>query len=472
MSASEVLRPEVERVRAALAARRERVQRAWIAEDALEGALVLVPGGLVLAVEGSDQHYGFRAHDDHYYLGGCRTPGQVLVFEPEQGWILFAFVASQEDRVWHGDSLSLEAGAERVGLTDVRPIGDLGPWIAERAGRPAALLGSHDVLERPIGYGLHPGDLEALEFDAELTERLERRVHKARRCKDAVELDLMRAAAACSYAGHVAGMRAARVGWTERALQVEIEAAFQRAGAERPAYGSIAAAGSNAAVLHATPGDRALAHGALVLVDAGAELDGYDSDVTRTWPVAPVFTGSQRAIYDIVLEAQCAAIKQIAPGVEYRDLHLDTCRRLAAGLVDFGLLRGDPDGLVEQDAHALFLPHGLGHMIGLATHDVGGWTEGRERSERLGLKFLRIDTPLAAGDVVTIEPGLYMVRALLRDETLRRTYHDAVNWELADAMLDWGGIRIEDDVLVTESGAEVLTAAIPKAVDEIEALRA
>jgi len=472
MTASTLPRLDPDTLRAALVARRAAVRAAWDARDGLGDALVFLAGGLVLAVEGSDQHYGFRAHDDHYYLCGARGPGQVLVLEPAEGWTLFAPEASQEDRVWHGATEPLDALGARVGIERVRPLEELGAWLGRRAGHPGALLGSRDILERPIGYGLKPGALEALAFDADLSERLEARVHGARRCKDDVELTLLRAAAACSRAGHLAGLRAARPGVSERAVQVEIEAAFQRAGAERPAYGSIVAGGPNAAVLHATPGGRAFADGDLVLVDAGAEYEGYDSDVTRTWPLGARFTASQRAIYELVLDVQRRAIEGVAPGVEYRELHLRASRDIAAGLVEFGLLRGDPDGLVEQDTHALFFPHGVGHMLGLATHDVGGWVPGRERSDRPGLKYLRIDTPLQTGDVVTIEPGIYFVRALLCSTELRAKHRDAVNWDLADAMLDWGGVRIEDDVLVTAQGPQVLTHDIPKSVDELEALRA
>ncbi len=472
MSTPKVLRPDAQRVREALVARRERLRSAWAEHDECGDAIVFVPSGLVVGIEGSDQPYEFRGHDDHAYLAGAREPGQVLVHDPEEGWMLFAHVASQEDRVWHGATPEPEAQAEALGVERAQPTDELGAWLADRAGRPAALLGSRDVLERPIGYGLHPGDLEALAFDADLSERVEARVHQTRRRKDEVELDFLRAAAACSAAGHQAGMERARAGMSERALQVEIETGFRRAGAERPAYATIAVSGPNTAVLHATPGDRTLQDGDLVLVDAGAEVGGYDSDVTRTWPVASAFTPSQRALYEIVLEVQQAAIEEVAAGVEFRELHLAACRRLAAGLVDFGLLIGDPDGLVERDTHALFFPHGLGHMLGLATHDVGGWAHGRERSKRPGLEFLRIDTPLAVGDVVTIEPGLYFVPALLSDVNLRHEHHDAVNWELADTMAQWGGIRIEDDVLVTEEGRDVLTSAIPKTVDGIEAMRA
>lgn len=467
------LLPSAARCREALVARRARLAAAWAADDGLGDGLVVVPAGLLLPVEGSDQHYGFRAHDDHTYLAGCRVPAQVLVHDPvsEHAWTLFAFVASQEDRVWHGDSETLEAQGERLGIEDVRPLAELGPWLGDRAGRPAVLLGNHDILEIPSGYELHPEQLGVLAFDADLSGRAQARVEASRRVKDDVELMLMRAAAAATHAGHLHGMRGARAGWTERALQVEIEYAFERAGAERPAYGSIAVAGANCAVLHATPGARELADGDLVLVDAGAEVHGYDCDVTRTWPVASAFTAEQGDLYAMLLEVQQAAVAGVRAGVEYKDLHMQASRGIAAGLVDFGLLKGAPDDLVDRDAHALFFPHGLGHLIGLATHDVGGWPAGRERSERPGLKFLRIDLELEAGNVVTIEPGVYFVRALLEDPELRHEHHEHVAWDRVDRMLDFGGFRIEDTVLATADGHEVLTAAIPKARDEVEALR-
>jgi len=465
--------PDPTRVRAALAARRERVRADFAGPNGAVGdGFVLIPGGLVLAVEGSDQHYAFRVHDDHAYLGGCREPAQVLTYDATEGWALFAYRPSQEDLVWLGAPPGLDVQAGLSGLSAVRPLEELGDWLGRRAGRPAALLGNSDLLERPAGYGLHPEQLAMLALDGELSERLSGVVVAARRAKDDVELDLMRAAAVATWAGHRAALEGARAGMSERALQVEIDHALQRAGAERPAYSTTAASGPNAAVLHAAPGARLLADGDLVLVDAGAEVCGYDCDVTRTWPVSARFDGEQRAIYDIVLELQQAAVASVRAGVEYRDIHMQAARAIARGLVDFGLLKGDPDGLVEQDAHALFFPHGIGHLIGLATHDVGGYLPGREPSDRPGLKFLRSDLPLEPGYVVTIEPGIYFIPALLQDPLLREQHADAVNWARVDAMLAFGGVRIEDDVVVTEDAPEVLTAMIPKAPAEIEALRA
>lgn len=474
MQTTQLALPATALVQAALIARRAALQAVWsVGAGGLGDGLVVLPSGLLVCVEGSDQHYGFRAHDDHFYLSGCREPAQVLVFDSAaDGWTLFVPRPSQEDLVWLGSPPDLEVQAAASGLTSVRPLDEMGGWLERRAGRPIALLGHADLLERPAGYGLHPERIAQLAWNADLTERMQVHVVASRRAKDEVELAYLRAAAVATWAGHEVALTQARAGMSERALQIEIDSAFQRAGAERAAYGTIAASGPNAAVLHATPGARRLGTGELVLVDAGAEVEGYDSDVTRTWPVSARFDGAQRALYDIVLELQQAAIARVRVGVEYRDIHMQAARAVARGLVDFGLLRGDPDGLVEQDAYALFFPHGVGHLIGLATHDVGGYAEGRGPSDRPGLRFLRSDLPLEEGYVVTIEPGIYFIPALLTNPELRAKHRAAVNWERADAMLDFGGIRIEDDVAVTSGDPEVLTAMIPKAAAEIEALRA
>jgi Xaa-Pro aminopeptidase len=258
---------------------------------------------------------------------------------------------------------------------------------------------------------------------------------------------------------------------TERQLQVEVEAAFFRAGSARTAYGSIVGGGPNGAVLHFAPTARPFGAHEVVLMDAAAEWDGYAADVTRTFPAGERFAGIHRDLYALVLAVQEAAIAAVRPGKEYRELHLEAATRVAQGLVDLGILRGAAEDLVEQDAHALFFPHGLGHMLGLATHDAGGCLAGRPRSDRFGLKWLRADLPLAADYVVTIEPGIYFIRALLTDPARREHYRDAVDWERVDGLLETGGIRIEDDVLVTATGAEVLTADIPKTIAAIEALR-
>ncbi len=447
--------------------RREAVARLW---DMSRGA-ALIPGGLPVPVAGTDQYHDFHAHPEFTYLSGARLAGSALAFDPGDGWVLFAPVAGIEERVWVGDGEDLEALAASTGLR-VRPLAELQSWLERRRGETVALLGNDDITHHPAAYGVEGWTALEPDVDAELSARLSEQVSESRRTKDSSEIALMRSAAGASRAGHLAALRLARTGMSERQLQIELEAEFFRNGAERTAYGSIVGTGSNGAVLHFSPTSRALRDGEVVLIDAGAEVGGYASDVTRTFPVGPRFEGIQRDLYQLVLDVQQAAIGEIRPGVEYKDLHLGAAERIASGLADLGILRGNPADLVERDVHALFFPHGLGHMLGLATHDAGGCLKGRTPSDRFGLKWLRADLPLQPGYVVTIEPGIYFIRALLTDSGRREQYRDAVDWERVDRLLDFGGIRIEDDVLVTATGADVLSGAIPKSISDIEALRA
>jgi Xaa-Pro aminopeptidase len=418
----------------ALSEHRDGVREAW----GLETGGVVVASGLTVPVSGTDGHHDFHCHADHYYLTGLDRPGQAIAFDPDDGWTLFVHVASETERVWEGDSVDLEELAAATGVERVEDRTGLGAWIAGRSGAPLALLGNADLAARPEAYGIsEPGAIAA---DRELSERLREDVWTLRRTKDAAELGIMRKAAVATRAGHVTAMRVAHPGMTEHDLMAEVEVEFLRAGGRRPAYHTIVAGGPNAAVLHSAPGYRPFGIDDLVLVDAGAEHAGYMCDVTRTFPAADAFTPEQRDLYDLVLAVQLSAVDRARVGKEYRELHLETCVEIARGLVDMGILRGDPASLVERDVHALFFPHGLGHLIGLATHDVAGYEKG--------------------------------IRTLLTDPARREEFRDDVAWDKVDGLLELGGVRIEDTVHVTDGDPEVLTASIPKAREDVEALSA
>jgi Xaa-Pro aminopeptidase len=451
----------------ALAARRAAVAKAWDLRD----QPVLIAAGPRVPIAGTDQSHAFHAHPEFRYLAGLPVAGAVVAFHPVEGWALFAPVPSQEDRVWSGDGVPLDELAATTGIDRVKQLSALPAWLESHRSEPIALLGNHDIEHNPSAYGLESWRSLELEIDRDLSAHLSELMSESRRAKDSAELARMRAAADASRFGHFAALKLARPGMTERDLQVELEAEFFRQGSERTAYGSIVGSGPNAAILHIAPSLRALKHGDLVLVDAAAEFDGYAADITRTFPVAPAFSSPQRDLYQLVLEVQEAAIADVKPGVEYKDLHLAASTQIAQGLVDLGILRGNAASLVERDVHALFFPHGLGHMLGLSTHDAGGCLAGRTPSERFGLKWLRADLPLQENYVVTIEPGIYFIPALLDDPERRAAFADAVDWQRVDALRGFGGIRIEDDVLVTPAGSEVLSAAIPKSVEDIEAIR-
>jgi len=447
--------------------RRSDAASAWELDD----AVAIIPSGLPVPIAGTDQFHEFHAHGEHYYLSGLYEPTGVLTFDPGDGWTLFAYQPGAVEQVWTGPGIDLDQAREGSALDDVRPLTELSGWLESRRGRRVALLGNPDITQTPGRYGLSSWSSLELDVDEQLSRRLSGQLDVIRRSKDAPELLHMRQAAFASHEGHMVGLNVARAGMTEQELQVEIEAEFFRAGAERTAYGSIVGGGPNSATLHFAPTRRAFQDGDLILVDAGAEVAGYASDITRTYPVAAKFTGVQRDLYDLVLDVQTAAIIAAGPGVEYKQLHMEASERMASGLAYLGILRGEGASLVEQDAQALFFPHGLGHMLGLATHDVGGCLAGRVPSDRPTLQYLRADLPLQPGYVVTIEPGVYFIRALLEDPAARAKHRDTVNWERVDQLMDFGGIRIEDDVLITETGSEVLSAATPKFISEIESIR-
>jgi Xaa-Pro aminopeptidase len=254
-----------------------------------------------------------------------------------------------------------------------------------------------------------------------------------RLCHDAAGLAEIRAAAAVTVEAHIAGMAATRLAHREAQIRAAMEGVIL-AHNMTTAYSSIVTV--HGEVLHNNQYHHSLRPGDLLLADVGAEAEsGWASDVTRTWPVSGKFSPTQRDLYDVVLAAHDRCIEQLRPGVEYQDLHLLAAQTLAEGLVSLGILRGQPDQLVARDAHALFFPHGIGHLLGLDVHDMedlgdlAGYETGRSRSDRFGLCYLRLNRPLRPGMVVTIEPGFYQVPALLNDPERRATYQDCVNWE-------------------------------------------
>jgi Xaa-Pro aminopeptidase len=294
------------------------------------------------------------------------------------------------------------------------------------------------------------------------------------------ELAEMRATAAITREAFVVAMAHTRPGIREQELAGRVEGIFARHGCV-PAYNTILSVRGE--VLHNNAHDNMLLETDIVLTDAGAESHaGYCSDVTRCWPVSGRFSPEGRDVYDVVLAAQRAAIDAVRPGARYRDIHLLAAHVIAEGLAAMKLLKGSADDLVESGAHAMFFPHGIGHLIGLDVHDMEtfgdaiAYPKGRTRSKQFGTAWLRLDMDLEPGMCFTIEPGIYFVPAILRDKKFRQQFKKQVDFARAETFLTmnslrgFGGIRIEDDVHCTEHGAEVLTAAIPKERVAVEAL--
>ncbi len=416
-----------------LEARRARTAAAW----ALHEEIVLIAAGEPVGIPGgADQTYPFLAHAEYFWLTDHEAVGAVLAFDPKSGWTDFVPATTEDERVWEGR-----------GDAPGTPSDQLAGWLDARTGRPVVRLGV-----------AAPGSPVERARATELREGL---MH-ARRPKDDAELARLRAACAATAAGFAALRARVRPGVSERALQIELEAEFFRHGGDRTGYGSIVGAGAHAGVLHFEPGERVVGPGEVVLVDAGAEMRRYTADITRTYRAPGGDPGFFRDLYAVVLALQEHAVASCRLGTEWRDVHMRACRDTVAGLVALGLMRGDPDALVERDAHALFFPHGLGHLVGLGVRDASGYLPGRARSTRPGLNMLRTDLPLERDYVITVEPGVYFIPALLCDPERRARYADCVAWDRVDGLLEFGGIRIEDNVRVTDGDPEVLTAACPK----------
>ena len=423
-------------------------RRATVLERLGDGVM-LVPAA-VHALRNNDTEYEFRQHSDLLYLTGFAEPEALLVLAParEQRTTLFLRPNDRALETWNGRRLGVEAAPAALGIDAAFPIAEASAKLGELlvgARRLFARLGVDEKFDRLV--------LAALDDARARTRRTGIApetivdpgtiLHELRLRKDDGEIATMRRAAEIAVRGHVAGMRATRPGLHEYELEAIIEYTYRAHGAQDVAYPSIVAGGDNATILHYNPNRDVLRDGDLVLVDSAAEVDGYAADVTRTWPVNGRFSAEQRAVYEIVLAAQKAAIEDVRPGRSVRAAHETALRILTGGLVDLGVLSGSVDALIETEAYKPFYMHGTGHWIGLDVHDVGTTKLADGTTYR----------PLEAGMAVTVEPGLYFARDAACDERWRGI-----------------GVRIEDDVVCTPGGPLNLTEAAPKEIADVEAL--
>ncbi len=408
----------------------------------------------------------FRASSHFLYFAGLPLLNAAIYLEAGQLTLLMDD-APAEDALWHGQVPKRDEVAQSIGADTAYPLSALGGNVKGAATIPVQDRKTRAWQSRLLGRVWQSASvLEGIDL------QLAQAIVTLRLTHDAGAIAQLRQAAEMTVKAHWAGMRATSAAKTEAEVRAAMEAVLM-AHNVTCAYPSIVTVAGE--VLHNLHYHHRLQEGDLLLVDVGGETPlGWAADVTRTWPVSGQFTPTQRDIYDVVLAAHDACIAMVAPDVEYRDIHGLAARVIAEGLVSLGILRGQPERLVERDAHALFFPHGVGHLLGLDVHDMedlgdlAGYAPGRVRSDRLGMKFLRLDRPLKSGMLVTIEPGFYQVAALLQNSHLRDQYADCVNWDRLERFSDVRGIRIEDDVLVTEQGCQVLTAGLPTSVNALE----
>jgi Xaa-Pro aminopeptidase len=401
------------------------------------------------AVMHNDVEYNFRQDSNFFYLTGFDEADAVAVFAPhheEHKFVLFVQPKDPEKETWHGYRVGVDAAKERYGADEAYPIAELDehlPKYLEQADRIYYRLGRDRNFTQTLlthwqklitSYGKRGTGPKAIE-DVGFT------LHGMRMVKSEAELALMRRAIAISVEAHNVAREMAQPGRYEYEIQAEMDYIFRKNGAQGPAYPSIVASGENACILHYTTNNRQMQDGELLLIDAGASYDYYNADITRTFPVGERFTEEQQILYDLVLKAQIAAIAQIQPNNPYNAFHDAAVKVLTEGLVGLGLLVGEVDKLIEEEKYKPFYMHKTGHWLGLDVHDAGFYKIGKEAWQPLGI-----------GNVVTVEPGLYIGPDIKLAE------------DQPEVPARWRGIgiRIEDDVLVTATGHEVLTAAVPK----------
>jgi Xaa-Pro aminopeptidase len=407
-----------------------------------------------IAVMHNDVEYAFRQDSDFFYLTGFNEPEAVAVLAPhheEHRFILFVQPKERDKEVWTGYRTGVEAAKEKFGADEAYPIAELDeklPKYIEKADRIYYHLGRdrsfNDVIIKHwqrlmAGYPKRGTGPIAIESTNPI-------LHAMRQVKSAAELEMMRKAVAISVEAHNHAREFTQPGRYEYEIQAELEHIFRLRGAVGPAYPSIVASGANSCVLHYIENNRQMQDNDLLLIDAGCSYGYYNADITRTFPVGSKFTSEQKILYELVLKAQLEAIAQVQPGNPYNSFHDTAVRVLVEGLMDLGLLAGGIEEIIKEEKYKPFYMHRTGHWLGLDVHDAGVYKHGENWQT------------LQPGHVVTVEPGLYIGP-------------DVEPVEGQPAIDDrWRGIgiRIEDDVLVTAEGHEVLTAGVPKSIEDME----
>lgn len=416
--------------------------------DAMGDGVAMFPS-TPLAVRNNDVEHPYRQDSDLYYLTGLDEPESVLLLtnqHEEHHTVLFVRPRKREREIWDGPRAGIEGAVTSFGADVAYPIDELAARLPDYLGNvdrlhyrlaqntevDAKLFDCINVLRRGIRRGVIAPETI---IDSSV------HLHEMRMRKSNAELSTMRQAAAITKEAHLRAMQLARPGLHEYEIDAELLHVFRRHGSQRPAYESIVGSGPNATILHYRAGNRVLNDGELLLIDAGCEYDYYASDVTRTFPVNGKFSAEQRAVYEVVLDAQKSSIAALKPGATLQAIHDGAIRSITEGLVGIGLLSGAVDSLLEEKKYESFYMHRTSHWLGMDVHDVGRYyIDGKHR-------------PLEPGFVLTIEPGVYV----------------ATDAEGVDERWRGIGVRIEDDVAVTPGGCDVLTHGIPKEIDDVEA---
>jgi Xaa-Pro aminopeptidase len=442
----------------------------------LGGGLLLFLGNSESPMNYADNCYRFRQDSSFLYFFGLDHPDLAAVIDLDEGrTIVFGNELTIDDIVWMGFQPTLADRAQRAGVTETRPAAALHDYLRQARERnrkvhflPPYRAANRILLSQLLGVHLWESAQEA-------SIDLVRAVVALRAVKTTAEVDAIEEAVNTSVDMHTAAMRMARPGMKEAAIAAEVERIALAAGG-RTSFPVIATV--NGQILHNHAYEGTLQSGDLFLLDAGAECSlGYAGDLSSTFPVDPVFTERQKTIYELALAAHEAAIAALAPGVPNLTVHLAAARTIAAGMKGLGLMTGDVDEAVAAGAHAMFFPCGVGHMMGLDVHDMEDLGEvqvgydGRAKSTQFGLKSLRLARPLEPGFVLTVEPGIYFIPQLIDRWRAEKRFTAFLNYDELEKWRDFGGLRNEENFLITTDGARRLGRPKPKTVAAVEALR-
>lgn len=438
------------------------------------GGILFFPGNHDVPFNYPANIYPFRQDSNFLYFFGLDQPGLAAIIDLDTGdEIIFGTELTIDDIIWMGNQPSLKEQALQVGIDKTMDISELYNVlnVAIKQKRPVHFLPPYrgetkHWIEQLLGIAYDKTRDYA-------SEPFIKAVVSLREIKDQYEIEEIERMIEVAYKMHTTAMKMAKPGVKEQQIAGAIQGITlsHEGPVSFPVIVTV-----NGQTLHNNYYGNILKEGQLLIVDAGAESQNhYASDITRTTPVGGKFNQRQRDIYQIVLDANKQAIEAIQPGKPYREVHLLAARVIAQGLKDLGLMKGNVDDIVKEGAHALFFPHGLGHMMGLDVHDMEGlgedyvgYTETMKRSGQFGLAFLRLAKPLQPGHVLTVEPGIYFIPELIDLWRGQNKFTDFINYDKLESFKDFGGIRIEDDVLVTETGVRVLGRPIPKEIDEVE----
>ena len=440
----------------------------------LQSGLILIPGNNEASFNYPANTYHFRQDSDFLYFFGLDFPDLAGVMDIDSGEdYIFGNDVDMDDIIWMGPQPTISQRATKAGIKNTSPFNALEGMIQDALSKRKKIhilppyRGKNILLLERL---LNKNQVEIREM---ISNELIKGVVELRSVKEDVEVQEIEVAMETAYEMHTTAMKMAQPGVIEREISGKIEgiAMSKGTGVSFPIILSI-----NGETLHNHYHGNTLVNGRMMVTDAGAEsLLHYASDITRTVPVGGKFDQRQKEIYEVVLKANVEAIKMIKPGITYKSVHLFAAQTIGEGLKEIGLMKGDIKEAVSQGAHALFFPHGLGHMMGLDVHDMEGLGENYvgydnevQRSDQFGLAFLRLGKRLEEGFVLTVEPGIYFIPALIDQWRNEKKFSEFIDYGKVETYKDFGGIRIEDDILVTSNGYRVLGKPIPKTVSEIE----